>query len=45
MIQSEVNHIDQTTVSLRRYDKWKEGKCIDSEFETFKLKWCGVNEF
>ncbi|MFJ7665015.1 class I SAM-dependent methyltransferase [Lysinibacillus sp. NPDC097162] len=43
--QSEVNYINQTTTSHHRYDKWKDGKCIESEFEIFTLKWYGINEF
>ncbi|MEO4051846.1 class I SAM-dependent methyltransferase [Solibacillus sp. CAU 1738] len=43
--ESEINYIEQTTISHHRYDKWKEGKCIESEFEVFKLKWYGVKEF
>jgi len=43
--QSEINYINQTTTTHHRYDKWREGKCIDSEFEIFTLKWYGVNEF
>lgn len=43
--QSEMNHIKQTTTSHHRYDKWKDGTCIDSEFEIFTLKWYGINEF
>lgn len=43
--QSEMIYIDQTTVSHHRYEKWRGGKCIGSEFEIFKLKWYGINEF
>jgi len=43
--QSEVNYINQTTTTHHRYDKWREGNCIDSEFEIFTLKWYGINEF
>lgn len=43
--QSAINYIEQTTTTHHRYDKWKEGKCIESEFEIFTLKWYGIQEF
>ncbi len=40
----EIDQINQFTVSHNRYEKWREGRLIDSELEKFPLKWYGVNE-
>ncbi|WP_193014258.1 MULTISPECIES: class I SAM-dependent methyltransferase [Gammaproteobacteria] len=45
IINADIDHINQLTVSHHRYDKWREGKIIESEWEVFKLKWFGVSEF
>lgn len=41
----EVDQINQFTISHNRYEKWRNGRLIDSELEIFPLKWYGVEEF
>lgn len=41
---SEIDYFEQTTTSHHRYDKWKDGQCVASEFELFSLKWYGIRE-
>lgn len=41
----EVNFLNQTTTSLFRYEKWREGRLVDSELERFSLRWYGIDEF
>ncbi|WP_110933231.1 class I SAM-dependent methyltransferase [Paenibacillus bouchesdurhonensis] len=41
----EVNLIEQRTVSLLKYEKWKDGHLIQSELQRFPLRWYGVHEF
>ncbi|OAT47056.1 methyltransferase [Proteus hauseri ATCC 700826] len=45
IINAEIDYINQLTISHHRYDKWRNGSIIDSEWEEFKLKWFGVSEF
>ncbi|MEQ4923958.1 class I SAM-dependent methyltransferase [Proteus hauseri] len=45
IINAEIDYINQLTIAHHRYDKWKNGKIIESEWEVFKLKWFGVSEF
>lgn len=45
VINAEIDYINQLTISHHRYDKWRNGSIIDSEWEVFKLKWFGVSEF
>ncbi|MCT8262476.1 class I SAM-dependent methyltransferase [Proteus terrae] len=45
IVNAEIDYINQLTVSHHRYDKWRNGKIIESEWEVFKLKWFGVYEF
>ena len=37
--------INQTTTTLIKYEKWKDGKLIDTELQEFCLRWYGVEEF
>ncbi|SMF82686.1 Methylase involved in ubiquinone/menaquinone biosynthesis [Paenibacillus uliginis N3/975] len=41
----EVNHLEQRMVSLLKYEKWKEGRFIQSELQRFPLSWYGRYEF
>lgn len=43
--QIEVNFIEQRTVSLLKYEKWKNGELIQSELQRFPLSWYGLQEF
>ncbi|WP_368892974.1 class I SAM-dependent methyltransferase [Proteus mirabilis] len=45
IINAEIDYINQLTTSHHRYDKWRDGKIIESEWEVFSLKWFGVSEF
>lgn len=41
----EVDHVNQYTVSHNRYEKWDNGKLIQTELERFPLRWYGIEEF
>lgn len=40
-----VDHINQYTTSHNRYEKWDNGRLIETELERFSLRWYGVEEF
>ncbi|GGB52331.1 methyltransferase domain-containing protein [Virgibacillus dakarensis] len=37
--------INQKTVTYLKYEKWKDGKCMDTELQEFNLIWFGIEEF
>ncbi|RDW17320.1 class I SAM-dependent methyltransferase [Oceanobacillus chungangensis] len=41
----EVDYINQYTISHHRYEKWQNGKLLQTELERFPLRWYGVEEF
>lgn len=41
----EVNLLEQRIVSLLKYEKWKDGKLLQSELQRFPLSWYGNYEF
>lgn len=41
----EVNFIDQYSVSFLKYEKWQNGKLIDTELQRLAMRWYGVREF
>ncbi|MCL1701545.1 class I SAM-dependent methyltransferase [Lysinibacillus sp. Bpr_S20] len=41
----EMNWIDQYTLTILKYEKWRKGKLIDTELQRFPLRWYGVEEF
>ncbi|MBH0229224.1 class I SAM-dependent methyltransferase [Halobacillus yeomjeoni] len=41
----EVEYVQQYTISYGRYDRWRNGKLIESELERFPLRWYGIEEF
>lgn len=41
----EVNLLEQRMVSLLKYEKWKEGRLLQSELQNFPLSWYGRYEF
>lgn len=41
----EVDWVNQYTVSHNRYEKWRDGKLIETELERFPMRWYGVAEF
>lgn len=41
----ELNLIEQRTVSLLKYEKWQDGRLIQSELQRFPVRWYGVYEF
>jgi len=41
----EVDYISQYTISHNRYEKWNNGKLIQTELERFPLRWFGIEEF
>lgn len=40
----EINHIDQYTKTILKYEKYKKGKLIDTELQDFTLYYYGINE-
>lgn len=41
----EVDLLEQKKVSLLKYEKWKDGKLLQTELQRFPLSWYGVYEF
>ncbi|MBM7096140.1 class I SAM-dependent methyltransferase [Bacillus sp. H-16] len=41
----EVDRINQYSVSYNRYERWHEGRLVQTELERFCLRWYGVEEF
>lgn len=41
----KVDWIHQTFVSQGRYERWREGKLIETELERYPMRWYGVEEF
>lgn len=42
---TEVDFLNQYTVSLLRYEKWRKGQLIQTEMQRFPLRWYGLEEF
>ncbi|MCP3030968.1 class I SAM-dependent methyltransferase [Halobacillus sp. A1] len=42
---TDVDFLNQVTVSHNRYEKWRNGTLIQTELERFPLRWYGVEEF
>jgi len=41
----EVNLLEQQFVSLLKYEKWKDGRLLQTELQRFPLSWYGYHEF
>ncbi len=41
----EMNWVDQYTLTVLKYEKWKNGKLIDTELQRFPIRWYGIEEF
>lgn len=41
----EVNLLEQKIVSFLKYEKWKEGRLVQTELQRFPLRWYGYYEF
>ncbi|MFD2923146.1 class I SAM-dependent methyltransferase [Halobacillus naozhouensis] len=41
----EVDYVQQYTVSHGRFEKWRNGRLIQTELERFPLRWYGIEEF
>jgi SAM-dependent methyltransferase len=41
----EMNWIDQYTLTILKYEKWRNGKLIDTELQRFPIRWYGIEEF
>lgn len=39
------SQLEQKSINYLRYEKWKEGKLLDTELQKFALRWFGVEEF
>lgn len=44
-VNVEINYVHQYTVSLGKYERWRNGSLIETELEHFPLRWYGVEEF
>lgn len=41
----KIDWVHQTTLTYLKYEKWRDGKLIDTELQEFKLRWYGIDEF
>ncbi len=41
----EIDWLNQFTVSYLKYEKWRQGKLIQTELQRFGLRWYGIEEF
>ncbi|MEW9501206.1 class I SAM-dependent methyltransferase [Jeotgalibacillus marinus] len=41
----EIDWLNQFTVSYLKYEKWRQGKLIQTELQRFALRWYGIEEF
>ncbi|MCP3027729.1 bifunctional 2-polyprenyl-6-hydroxyphenol methylase/3-demethylubiquinol 3-O-methyltransferase UbiG [Halobacillus sp. A5] len=41
----DVDYVRQYTISHGRYERWRNGKLIETELERFPLRWYGIEEF
>lgn len=44
MLESEIDYADQIATYHHRYELWHNNQLKDTELETFKLKWLGIEE-
>jgi SAM-dependent methyltransferase len=42
---TDIDYLTQRTVSHLRYERWRDGRLVESELELFALRWWGVREF
>ncbi|CAM4003685.1 class I SAM-dependent methyltransferase [Alkalicoccus chagannorensis] len=42
---TDIDAVHQYTISHHRYEKWKQGRLVQTELERFPLRWYGVEEF
>lgn len=40
-----MNWVEQETLTVLKYEKWRHGKLVDTELQKFPLRWYGVEEF
>ncbi|WP_142382886.1 hypothetical protein [Bacillus sp. V33-4] len=41
----EVDFFNQYKVSYLKYEKWRDGRLIQTELQRFALRWYGIEEF
>lgn len=41
----EVDFLNQYTVVFLKYEKWRDGRLLETELQRFPLRWYGVEEF
>lgn len=41
----EIDWVNQKTKTYLKYEKWKDGKLIDTELQEFGIRWYGIEEF
>ncbi|MBF0363376.1 MAG: class I SAM-dependent methyltransferase [Oligoflexia bacterium] len=39
------SQLEQKSVNYLRYEKWKDGRLLDTELQKFVLRWFGIEEF
>ncbi|MGB3814085.1 MAG: class I SAM-dependent methyltransferase [Shinella sp.] len=42
--RAETDFVSQTTLSYLRYERWTQGRLLDTELDLFALRWWGVQE-
>lgn len=40
----EIDYVHQTSLSILRYEHWKDGALVATEIDLFHLRWWGINE-
>lgn len=41
----EMDLLNQVTVSYLKYEKWRQGKLVETELQRFAMRWYGIEEF
>ncbi|KAA0794827.1 class I SAM-dependent methyltransferase [Bacillus sp. BPN334] len=41
----EMDWLNQLTISYMKYEKWSQGKLLQTELQRFALRWYGIEEF
>lgn len=44
MTEAEIDYANQVATYIHRYEHWKDNQLKETELETFRLKWLGIEE-
>ena len=44
MTETEIDYANQVATYIHKYEHWKENQLKETELETFRLKWLGIEE-